>query len=209
MKRLREEVCSTMPISQPEAVEVVAEGRISAVTVVAKTDQEKRTKKPPKLGQMLVSRKVGSSRQVRQLLKKQRVCVDGQAVSSFSFRVRPCMAVTVDSVLVSEHGITEGGAKDDGEYVPQVVVYHKPEGVVTTMSDELGRPDLSGVLPPCYAHMHPVGRLDLDTRGLLLFCSNGSLTKRLTSTKMSVEREYEALVDGEVSATCMCISAAV
>jgi pseudouridine synthase len=111
------------------------------------------------------------------------------------------MAVMVDGVLVygpDTERAAEGAAQNDREYLPQVVVYHKPEGVVTSMSDELGRPDLSTVLPSRYAHMHPVGRLDLDTRGLLIFCSNGSLTKRLTSTKMSVEREYEALVDGEV-----------
>jgi pseudouridine synthase len=85
-----------------------------------------------------------------------------------------------------------------------VAAYHKPLGVVSSMRDDHGRPDLSAVLPqPWQKLLHPVGRLDADTTGLLLFCRDGDLTHRLLHPKYVVEREYVALVDGAIDAAAL------
>ena len=82
---------------------------------------------------------------------------------------------------------------------PLLAAYHKPLGVVSTMSDDNGRPDLATVLPVNWQKLlHPVGRLDADTTGLLLFSRDGDLTHRLLHPKYVVEREYLATVENPV-----------
>ena len=82
---------------------------------------------------------------------------------------------------------------------PLLAAYYKPLGVVSSMSDDKGRPDLAAVLPLHWQKLlHPVGRLDADTTGLLLFCRDGDLTHRLLHPKYVVEREYLATVENPV-----------
>jgi 23S rRNA pseudouridine2605 synthase len=73
---------------------------------------------------------------------------------------------------------------------PLLAVYHKPKWVLSTRTDPMGRPCLDKVL----TDMHPVGRLDYDTTGLLLFSSSGPLTQTLLHPKHAVEKEYVATV---------------
>lgn len=79
---------------------------------------------------------------------------------------------------------------------------HKPAGFVTTARDERGRRTVLDLLPPTPG-LHPVGRLDRDTEGLLLLTTDGELTLRLTHPRYGVEKEYrvwckEGRVDGTV-----------
>ena len=90
--------------------------------------------------------------------------------------------------------------------IPLVLIYHKPKWVLSVMNDPKGRPNLSTVLPPFYQNqpdLHPVGRLDYDTSGLLLFSSSGPLTQRLLHPNFHVEKEYVALVEGQVDETAL------
>ena len=80
------------------------------------------------------------------------------------------------------------------EPLPTLLAFHKPVGLVTTESDPHGRPCVGDWLPHRY---HIVGRLDLDTHGLLLFSTDGSLTQHLLHPKRAIEREYVAKVEGE------------
>ena len=67
------------------------------------------------------------------------------------------------------------------------------------MRDSRGRPCLFDAMPPSWQKLlHPVGRLDADTTGLLLFCQDGTLTHRLLHPRFVVEREYVAEVENEV-----------
>ena len=77
---------------------------------------------------------------------------------------------------------------------------HKPAGVVTTMSDPQGRPDLRGFLPPEGPRVFPVGRLDRDSEGLLLLTNDGELANRLLHPRFGVEKEYLAEVEGTPTA---------
>lgn len=80
---------------------------------------------------------------------------------------------------------------------PLLRVYHKPKWVLSVMSDSKGRPNLSDL---DFVHkMHPVGRLDYDTSGLLLFSSDGSLTQKLLHPSGGIQKEYVALVTGTVN----------
>ena len=85
----------------------------------------------------------------------------------------------------------------DGYELPQKVrmyLYHKPPGMLSTTEDPMGRSCVGDVLP---VHHHLVGRLDMETRGLLLLSMDGHLTQALLHPKREVEREYCAWVDGE------------
>lgn len=78
---------------------------------------------------------------------------------------------------------------------PLLMVYHKPKWVLSVRQDPYNRPCLDESILP---NMHPVGRLDYDTSGLLLFSSSGALTQRLLHPKHEVEKEYVAVVTGIV-----------
>ena len=126
----------------------------------------------------------GSRRACEQLIVDARVTVNG-TVATLGDRVDP----EVDTVAVD--GVTVN-------LDPNVRYYalHKPPGVVTTMNDPQGRPDIRGFLPEDGPRVFPVGRLDRDSEGLLLLTNDGELGNRLLHPRYAVEKEYLAEVDG-------------
>ena len=80
------------------------------------------------------------------------------------------------------------------------VMLNKPRGYVTTLSDERGRRTVAELVADCGARVWPVGRLDLDSEGLLLLTDDGALTQRLVHPSHEVEKEYRVWVDGDVGA---------
>ncbi len=88
----------------------------------------------------------------------------------------------------------------DGHVVPldpalHTFAFHKPAGVVTTVRDPQGRPDLTAFLPADVPGIVPVGRLDRDSEGLLLLTNDGELANRVMHPRFGVEKEYLAEVD--------------
>ena len=79
------------------------------------------------------------------------------------------------------------------------IMLYKPRGVVTTMSDEKGRPTVAELVHDCPARGWPVGRLDMDSEGLLLLTDDGELTHRLTHPSHRVEKEYLVKVRGDAA----------
>jgi 23S rRNA pseudouridine2605 synthase len=85
------------------------------------------------------------------------------------------------------------------ERTPRVLAYNKPVGVVTTRADPEGRPDVFAHLPRlAHGRWINVGRLDINTSGLLLFTDHGELAHRLMHPRYRVDREYAARIYGEV-----------
>lgn len=78
------------------------------------------------------------------------------------------------------------------------LMLHKPTGYVTTLSDDKGRKTVADLVADCGARVWPVGRLDYDSEGLLLFTDDGDLTNRLTHPRHEIEKEYHVTVTGDV-----------
>lgn len=78
------------------------------------------------------------------------------------------------------------------------LMLHKPVGYVTTLSDEQGRPNVAQLIADCGYRLYPVGRLDLNSEGLLLMTNDGALAQHLTHPSHAVEKEYQVRVTGPV-----------
>ena len=76
------------------------------------------------------------------------------------------------------------------------LMLHKPRGYVTTLSDEKGRPTAASLVDDCGVRVYPVGRLDMDSEGLLLFTNDGDFANRLMHPKHEVNKTYEVWVKG-------------
>lgn len=89
------------------------------------------------------------------------------------------------------------------------IMLNKPRGYVTTLSDEKGRKTVVQLVADCHARVWPVGRLDMDSEGLLLLTDDGDLTHRLTHPSHEVEKEYWVWVQGDVDRALPVLSAPV
>lgn len=138
-----------------------------------------------RLDRVLVNRGVGSRREVQALCREGRVVVDDEILED------PAIKIDVDAEIYIDG--------EEWEQAPRIALYHKPVGVLSSMSDDWGREDLSDVLPYSWqVAMHPVGRLDADSSGLLLFSADGQFTQRMLHPRHQIPRAYIATVEGEV-----------
>ena len=88
-----------------------------------------------------------------------------------------------------------------------VLMLYKPRGVVTTLSDEKGRKTVADLVSDCGVRVYPVGRLDLDSEGLLLMTNDGALTQRLLHPSGEVNKTYLVSVYGPVDGAVERLSA--
>ncbi|NMH58862.1 23S rRNA pseudouridine(2605) synthase RluB [Alteromonas ponticola] len=143
-----------------------------------------------KLQKVLANQGLGSRREMERWIDEGRVSVDGK-VATLGDRVEPAAQIRVDGHLLSRQ--TE-------KPVCRVLMYNKPEGEICTRHDEEGRTTVFERLPTIrLGRWIAVGRLDINTSGLLLFTNDGELANRLMHPKCEVEREYAVRVFGEVS----------
>lgn len=145
------------------------------------------TAQPERLQKYLARAGVASRRRAEDLMRAGRVRVNGQPATEPGTKIVPGVdEVRIDGRLVS---------------LPASKVYvalHKPAGVVTTASDPQGRQMVIDLLPAGLRaqRLFPVGRLDLDSEGLLLLTNDGDFALRLTHPRYEQEKEYHALVHG-------------
>lgn len=140
-----------------------------------------------RLDKFLSEAAVASRKELRTIIRGGRVTVDGVVVKSPEAKVdEPCRQICVDGAPVGLPGQLVG-------------MLHKPAGYVTSTADPRD-PTVMELLPEPYRRMGlvPVGRLDKDTEGLLLFTNDGLLAHRLMSPKHQVEKEYYAETEGQV-----------
>lgn len=144
---------------------------------------------PMRLQRFLARAGVASRRGSERLMTAGRVRVNGIVVSELGSKVDPERdVVTVDGVVCRL------------EERPASIMLYKPAGCVTTMSDPYGRRSVAELVPTGdYPGLFPVGRLDLDTTGLLLFTTDGDLGQALLHPSRHVEKHYVALVSGTPS----------
>lgn len=127
-----------------------------------------------------------SRRDAERWIAEGRVRVNGHILTS------PAIAVTdKDEIIVD-------GKKLQEPERTRLFLYHKPEGLVTTAKDERGRPTVFGSLPPEMGRVISVGRLDLNTEGLLLLTNDGELARHLELPSTGWRRRYKVRVHGRV-----------
>ncbi|MGI9615528.1 MAG: pseudouridine synthase [Acidimicrobiales bacterium] len=136
-----------------------------------------------RLQKILARTGIGSRRTSEELIDQGRVLINGE-VAILGARAKPEDEITVDGAVIS--------TKVDGV----TYLLNKPRGVVTTASDTHGRPTVLELVPG-EPRVFSVGRLDLDTEGLLLLTNDGDLAHRLSHPSFGVEKEYLVHVRGQ------------
>jgi len=148
-----------------------------------------------RLQKVLARAGLGSRRHMEDLIRAGRVEVDGRA------------AQLGQKVTGAEHIRVDGKTVDIGREAPaapSVILYHKPVGEVCSRHDPEGRRTVFAGLPKLRSgRWISVGRLDINTAGLLLFTTDGELAHRLMHPSQEIEREYAVRLLGEVSAAAL------
>ena len=127
---------------------------------------------------------VAARRKCEEIIASGRVSVNGQIVTEMGTQVEEG-----DVVLLDGQAITPEEEK-------RYILYHKPAGEVTTVSDEKGRETVMDRFRDFPVRLYPVGRLDYDSEGLLLLTNDGELAQRLTHPSCEVDKVYLARVTG-------------
>ena len=140
-----------------------------------------------RLQKLLSACGLASRRTVEQWIEAGRVTVNGTKA-----RLGDKADLDRDRIEVDGRPVRPGG---DRLYL----MLNKPRGYVTTLSDEKGRKTVAELVSGCGRRVWPVGRLDLDSEGLLLLTDDGELTQKLLHPSHQVEKEYLVWVTGDVS----------
>ena len=137
-----------------------------------------------RLQKILSARGLASRRAAEEWIKAGRVTVNGKTAALGDTADADTDEICVDgNPLPRQEGLV-------------YLVLHKPRGYVTTLHDEKGRPDAAQLVADCGARVYPVGRLDMDSEGLLLFTNDGAFANRLMHPSHQVEKTYEVQVSG-------------
>jgi 23S rRNA pseudouridine2605 synthase len=139
-----------------------------------------------RLQKFLASAGVASRRKAEEMVAAGRVKVNGEVVREMGTRVDPSR----DLVVVDDKPVETGGRT-------RYVLLYKPPGCVTTLSDPQGRPTVARYLGGVKERLFPVGRLDWDAEGALLFTNDGDLANRLAHPRYGHRRTYLVKVKGD------------
>ena len=136
-----------------------------------------------RLQKILSGRGICSRRKAEELISAGRVSCNG-----ITAQLGDAADPEVDEILVDGKPLP---SQNDSVYI----MLNKPRGYVTTLSDEKGRPNAAQLID-CGIRVYPVGRLDMDSEGLLLFTNDGEFANRLMHPKHEVDKTYRVLVQG-------------
>jgi 23S rRNA pseudouridine2605 synthase len=154
--------------------------------VSADTVDPEASEHPERIAKLLARAGVCSRRDAERWIADGRVSVDGHVLTTPAVTVTPANDVRVDGKPLP--------APDR----PRLWRYHKPAGLVTTHRDERGRPTVFDALPKELPRLISIGRLDLNSEGLLLLTNDGALARRLELPSTGWVRRYKVRVHGEV-----------
>ena len=136
-----------------------------------------------RLQKILSARGVASRRAAEKMIEEGRVTVNG-----LSAQLGQTADPDVDEILLDGKPLPAGS-----EYV--YILLHKPRGYVTTLSDEKGRKTAAELVADCGVRVYPVGRLDMDSEGLLLFTNDGEFANKLMHPKHEIDKAYLTWVE--------------
>jgi len=140
-----------------------------------------------RLNKFLSNAGVCSRREADVLIKTGVVTVNGEIITEMGHKVKPGDQVRYDGETINAE-------------TKRYVLLNKPKGFITTMDDPMGRKTVMGLVKKaCRERIYPVGRLDKETTGLLLFTNDGDLAKKLTHPRFKASKIYEVELDKNVS----------
>lgn len=141
---------------------------------------------PVRLHKLMAERGAGSRRACEDMIRARRVQVNGETVTEMGVKVDP----ETDEIRLD-------GEILEGQPPRTILALHKPAGVVTTVRDPEGRRTVLDLLPPdlLRRRLVPVGRLDMDSEGLLLLTNDGALVYGLTHPRHGVDKVYQLYLD--------------
>jgi 23S rRNA pseudouridine2605 synthase len=149
------------------------------------------TPPPPREGQriakLLARAGIASRRDIERMIAEGRVALNGATID------------TPATLLPSLRGVTVDGQPVKEASPARLFRYHKPPGLLTAARDPAGRPTIYDRLPRELPRVMPVGRLDLNTEGLLLLTTDGELKRQLELPSTGIPRTYRARTFGEIS----------
>ena len=137
-----------------------------------------------RLQKILSARGIASRRKAEEMIRNGLVTVNGQT------------AVLGDTADPETDEILIQGKPLPSQERYIYILLNKPRGYVTTLSDEKGRPNAAQLVKDCGVRVYPVGRLDMDSEGLLLFTNDGAFANALMHPKQEVKKTYEVWVTG-------------
>jgi len=140
-----------------------------------------------RIAKLLARAGVASRREIERMIADRRIACDGIPLE------------TPATILTSLKGVTVDGQPVAPAEAPRLFLYHKPTGLLTAERDAKGRPTIYDKLPPGLPRVVPVGRLDLNTEGLLLLTNDGGLKRQLELPSTGLPRTYRARVHGRVT----------
>ena len=139
-----------------------------------------------RLQKILSARGVASRRKAEEMIQNGLITVNG-----ITARLGEAADPDVDEILIN-------GQPLPGQEQYIYILLNKPRGYVTTLSDEKGRPNAAQLVADCGVRVYPIGRLDMDSEGLLLFTNDGSFANALMHPKHEVKKTYDVWVTGYV-----------
>jgi len=145
-----------------------------------------------RLQKVLAAAGLGSRREIETWISEGRITINGRT-AKLGDRIRGVDRISVDGRPVK--ALARGT-----ETRHRIILYHKPEGELTTRKDPEGRPTVFEALPPLRgSRWVSVGRLDTNTSGLLIFTNDGALANKLMHPSSQIDREYAVRVLGKVT----------
>jgi len=140
-----------------------------------------------RLNKFLSNAGVCSRREADMLIKTGVVTVNGEIITEMGYKVKPGDQIRYDGETINAE-------------TKRYVLLNKPKGFITTMDDPMGRKTVMGLVKKaCKERIYPVGRLDRETTGLLLFTNDGDLAKKLTHPRFKAGKIYEVELDKNVT----------
>jgi pseudouridine synthase len=141
-----------------------------------------------RLQKLIAAAGIASRRHAEELIAAGEVTVNGKVVTELGTKADP----ERDHIKVRGRLINQQLATRENVYV----LLNKPRGFLTSLSDPEKRPLITELVPPALGRLHPVGRLDFNTEGLLILTNDGELTNYVTAARNHVRKVYEAKVKG-------------
>ncbi len=142
---------------------------------------------PQRIAKLLARAGIASRREIERMIAEGRIALDGKVLE------------TPATILTSLKGVTVDGDPVKAPAAAQLFLFHKPAGVLTAERDFSGRQTIYDVLPKDLPRVVPVGRLDLNTEGLLLLTTDGGLKRQLELPASGIPRTYRARAMGSVT----------